>query len=214
MADLHLKVPFTLLIASPSKSGKSTLISKLLSQSATYFSQPTSNIYYFYNVWSPTFDTLKEDNVVTAFIQGVCTKEWIEEKLMAAPNITSVLDDQALHLTKDVAEFFSVGSHQFGVNFIFLAQNLFTKNPYSRDASLNATYIILGKNPKDQSSVRFLAQQMLPGRSKELVEAYTLATKEPYSHLLLDFNQDTPDHLRLRSNILSEREPMSVYIKR
>lgn len=214
MADLRLQVPFTLLIASPSKSGKSTLIAKLLKASPTYFSKPPSAIYYFYNIWSPTFDALKKENIVTEFIKGICTKEWIEETCMHQPNVTIVLDDQASNVSKDVAEVFSVVSHQYGVNFILLAQNLFTKNRHFRDASLNATYIVLGKNPRDQSSVRFLAQQMFPGRSHELVDAYRIATKQPFSHLLLDFNQSTPEHLRLRSNILSENEPMCGYIKR
>lgn len=214
MTDLRLKCPFTLLIASPSKSGKSTLIAKILRQSPTYFTQPPSAVYYFYNVWNPAFADLEKTQVVTQFIKGICSKDWLEEKCMGTPNITVVLDDQAANLSKEVAEVFTVGSHHYEVNFILLAQNLFTKNKYFREASLNTTYIILGKNPRDQSSIRFLAQQMLPGRSKELVDAYQLATKEAYSHLLLDFNQETPEHLRLRSNVLSEKQPMSVYIKR
>ena len=216
MADLRLQCPFTMVVASPSKSGKSTLVKDLILKSDSYFSHPPEQIYYFYNVWSSTFDELKEAKRVTKFIKGVCTAEWLEEMCEpgANSNITIVLDDQAMNITKDVAEVFSVGSHQYGVNFILLAQNLFTKNKYFRDASLNATYIVLGKNPRDQSSVRHLAQQMFPVKSKELVDAYHLATREPYSHLLLDFNQDVPEDLRMRSNILSKDRPMSIYIKK
>jgi len=203
-----------MLVASPSKSGKSTLVSKLLTQSSTYFTTPPQAIYYFYNVWSPTFNKLREEKVVTQFIKGVCSGEWLEETCSNAEDVTIVLDDQALNMTKEVAEVFSVGSHQYNVNFILLAQNLFTKNKYFRDASLNATYIIVGKNPRDQSSIRFLARQMLPERSRELIDAYKIATKNPYSHILLDFNQSTPEILRIRSNILAEKLPMSVYIKK
>lgn len=207
-----------MVVASPSKSGKSTLVNDLLMEAHHYFTTPSRRVYYFYNVWSPTFDGLKKAGKVTEFVKGICTAEWLEEKCAAgseANDTTIVLDDQALNITKDVAEIFSVGSHQYGINFILLAQNLFTKNKHFRDASLNATYIVLGKNPRDKSSVRHLAQQMFPGRSRELIDAYDLATKEPFTHLLLDFNQDVPEHLRMRSNILSKGElPMSVYIKR
>ena len=214
MTDLRLQTPFTMLVASPSKSGKSTLVSDLLLQSENYFSTPPSSIYYFYNIWSPTYNELKKQNSKITFIKGLCTKEWLEDTCSNTKNVTIVMDDQAMNITKEIAEVFSVGSHQNHCNFILLAQNLFTKNKYFRDASLNATYIVLGKNPRDKSSVRFLAQQMMPGRMKELVDAYDIATKAPFSHLLLDFNQNTPDYLRMRSNILRNKQPMSVFVKR
>ena len=214
MTDLRLQTPFTCIVASPSKSGKSTFVSKLLTESSTYFSQPPSAIYYFYHTWSPTYDKLKESKIVTQFIKGMCTRDWLDENCTNSKNITIVLDDQALNITKEVAELFSVQSHQYSVNCILLAQNLFTKNRFFRDASLNATYIILGKNPRDESSIRFLAQQMLPGKSKLLVDAYGLASRAPYSFLLLDFKQTTPEIFRLRSNIFFENKPMSIYLKK
>lgn len=214
MTDLRLQTPFTAIIASPSKSGKSTFISKLLMNSETYFTKKPSAIYYFYNTWSPTFKELKEREIVTDFIKGMCTREWLDEVCANSSDVTIVLDDQALNITKEVAELFSVQSHQYHVNCILLAQNLFTKNRFFRDASLNATYIILGKNPRDQSSIRFLAQQMLPGQSKQLVDAYAMATRSPYSFLLLDFCQKTPEIFRMRANIFSNDKPMTVYIKK
>ena len=214
MVDLRLKTPFTMLIASPSKSGKTTLVGGLLSSADEYFDKPPKHIYYFYNTWSPTYNEIRTKNDKVKFIKGLCDKDWIETHCGEGEDVTIVLDDQALNLTKDIAEIFSVTSHQFNINCIMLAQNLFTKNKFFRDASLNATYIILGKNPRDQSSVRHPAQQMFPGRSSELVDAYKLATSEPYTHLLLDFNQSTPEHLRLRSNVLASGKPMSVYLKK
>ena len=215
MYDLRLQTPFTMIIASPSKSGKSTLVSKLLLRADEYFSTKSNAFYYFYNVWSPTFNDLKKEKPEIIFIKGMCDKEWLEDKCGNKSNITVILDDQAMNINKEIAEVFSVGSHQHHCNFVLLAQNLFTKNKFFRDASLNATYIILGKNPRDKSSVRFLAQQMLPGKMKELVDAYDIATKKTFTHLLLNFNQSTPDHLRMRSNIMQDNDiPMSVYIKR
>lgn len=212
-ADLRLHTPFTMLVASPSKSGKSTFVGKLLLQK-DYFTTPLQKVFYFYNIWSPTYEELKKRNPNVVFKKGVCTGEWLELECAKSKGITVVLDDQAMNITKEVAEVFSVGSHQHDINFILLAQNLFTKNKFFRDASLNATYIVLGKNPRDKSSVRFLAQQMVPGKTRELIDAYEIATQEPYSHLLLDFNQSTPEYLRMRSNIFSEKRPMSVYVKR
>lgn len=213
MTDLTLKTPFTCIVASPSKSGKSTFVSKLLRNAKIYFSTPPSAVYYFYNSWSDTFDELRKSGAVTEFIKGLCTREWLDEHCTNTRNVTVVLDDQALNITKEVAELFSVQSHQYGVNCLLLAQNLFTKNKFFRDASLNATYIIVGKNPRDESSIRFLAQQMFPKKSKLLVDSYELATKRPYTFLLLDFSQTTPEIFRLRSNLFKDfNQPMSIYV--
>ena len=215
MTDLRLQTPFTCIIASPSKSGKSTFVTKLLKNAKHMFSEPPSAIYYFYNTWSPSFRELKQSGIVKEFIKGMCSREWLDEVCASTQNVTIVLDDQALSMTKEIAELFSVQSHQYSVNCILIAQNLFTKNKFFRDASLNASYIILGKNPRDESSVRFLAQQMLPHKSKMLVDAYFMATRKPYSFLLLDFCQKTPDLFRWRANIFSDDDiPMSIYIKK
>lgn len=214
MSDLRLKTPFSMIVASPSKSGKSTLVCKLLGRSKSYFDVPPSRVVYFYNMWSPTFNEWEDKIEDLEFAKGMCSREWIEENCSTEQNVTIVLDDQAMNITKDISEIFAVASHQYRINFIFLAQNLFTKNRFFRDASINATYIVIGKNPRDQSSIRYLAQQMLPSRSREILDAYTIATAQPYSHLLLDFGQSIPEYLRLRSNILGEGRPMSVYIKK
>lgn len=214
MTDLRLKTPFSMIVASPSKSGKSTLVCKLLQRANSYFDAPPSRIVYFYNMWSPTFDEWQDKIRNMEFVKGMCTRDWIEETCASQPNVTIVLDDQAMDITKDISKIFAVASHQYHINFIFLAQNLFTKNKFFRDASINATYIIVGKNPRDQSTIRHLAQQMLPTRSREILDAYMMATTKPFSHLLLDFGQNTPEHLRLRSNILAEDGPMRVYIKK
>lgn len=215
MADLRLKTPFSMIISSPSNSGKSTWIGKLLSQANIYFDKPPSRVVYFYNIWSKTFDQWLEDGTISEFVKGMCTREWLEENCFKEDNMTVVLDDQAAKITADIAEVFSVFSHNFNVNFIMLAQNIFTKNKYFRDASLNSSYIVLGKNPRDQTSIRYLSQQMMPKRSKELVDAYFLATQKPFSFLLLNFTQTCPEHCRIIGNYLQENDmPMSAYIKR
>ena len=211
--DFRLQTPFSMIVASPSNSGKSTWVGKLIEHSPLLFTEQSKRFIYFYSVWSPTFDTWKEKKLISQFVQGMCTKEWIEENCSDG-NCTIVLDDQAMSISEDISKVFAVLSHNYNINFIMLAQNIFTKNKNFRDASLNSKYIVLGKNPRDQSSIRFLAQQMMPTRSKDVVEAYFLATKNPYSFFLLDFSQTCPENLRMRGNIFAENYPMTVYIKK
>ena len=202
-----------MLVASPSKYGKSTYVSKMIRRHEELFDKPASQFYYFYNVWSSTFDDLRASLENITFIKGLCDMAWLEQNVKVDSGVTIVVDDQAMNITKDVAEVFSVGSHQYGVNFILMAQNLFTKGTYFRDASLNCTYLLCGKKPRDQLSIRNLAHQMFPGRAQDLVEAYRRATLKPYSCLLIDCTQSIPESMRLRSNILREDGPMVTYLR-
>ena len=47
-----------------------------------------------------------------------------------------------------------------------------------------------------------LAEQMYPGQTKFMVEAYANATSQPLSYLIIDLKPNCPDELRLRTNIL------------
>ena len=42
---------------------------------------------------------------------------------------------------------------------------------------------------------------MFPGQTHYVTEAYKSATEKPHGYLLFDLTQDTPDNLRLRTNI-------------
>ena len=71
------------------------------------------------------------------------------------------------------------------------------------------------KNPRDMSSIRYFSRQIDPTNSKNIIDIYTKATKKPFSYLLFDLTQETPDELRLRSNIFFENnEPRKTYVQR
>ena len=77
--------------------------------------------------------------------------------------------------------------------------------------SLNAHYITLFKNPRDVTQVATLARRMYVGRSKFLVEAFNDATSKPFGYLLIDLKPDTPDNIRVGTNIfLDERNYVYV----
>ena len=57
------------------------------------------------------------------------------------------------------------------------------------------------KNPRDKSSTRILGSQMFTGQTKWFMEAYSYATRESYSYLLIDSKPTQADNLRLRANI-------------
>ncbi|KAK6184400.1 hypothetical protein SNE40_006881 [Patella caerulea] len=114
--------------------------------------------------------------------------------------------------TEILQKWFTKKSHYHDTSVIYIVQNLFDKQ--QRTISLNAHYLVLFKNPRDASQIGALARQMYPSRSKYMQEAYEDATSTPRSYLLVDLKPDTPEALRLRSNILPQEEPPIVYVQK
>ena len=57
-----------------------------------------------------------------------------------------------------------------------------------------------------------LAGQMYPGRVKFAQDAFKDATSVPYSYLLIDLKQDTPEDMRLRTCIIPDDGVQYVYL--
>ena len=67
-------------------------------------------------------------------------------------------------------------------------------------------------HPRDLRQISTLGAKMIPGKGKFIVEAFQRATKNPWSYLFLDYNQDCPDVVRMRSNILPcDKEPEDIF---
>ena len=66
------------------------------------------------------------------------------------------------------------------------------------------------KNSRDASSITNLAKQTHPYRTRFLTNSYLDATKQPYSYLLIDMVPETPEEIRIRSNIFED--PIKVYM--
>jgi GTPase SAR1 family protein len=209
--DLRLRCPFTMLISGPSSSGKTTFTRRLLERRGDKFDKSSPKVYWFYKVYQDIYEKMKQENVVDEFIEGIPSMSWIDENI-AEKNCTIVIDDMALEVTEDTAKIFSVGSHHFHLNVILLCQNLFTKNKAFREISLNSTYHIIFKNPRDKSSIVNFAKQFSPGRTKDLARIFQDATEKPHSYLFIDYHQSTKDENRILANILFEgANPIVVY---
>jgi hypothetical protein len=138
----------------------------------------------------------------------------VEEGLEAIDTIDGseptllVLDDLMQEATEDrtISNLFTKGSHHKNMSVIMLVQNLFHQGKFMWTISLNTHYMVLFKNPRDAGQIRHLAAQLFPGDTKFLGCAYKQATSRSHGYLLLDFTQDTPDHLRVMSDILPGEE--------
>jgi Poxvirus A32 protein len=216
MFDLRFRNPSTFILAGPSQSGKTTFALNLLRCIDEVFRQPEckNNIIYFYNHWQHGFESIKTEHIVKEWMNKMPSTEDVLEKTLMNKDIGGsiiLIDDFQQQLSRDSIELFTRVSHHTNSVILLLMQNIFCKNPVFREMSLNSTYNILFKNPREAAQISHYARQFAPGNTEYIVEAFKDATKQPYSYLLFDNHQLTPDILRVRSNVLPHEFPMRIY---
>jgi hypothetical protein len=170
-------------------------------------SPPPDQIIFCYGEYQPIFREYPE----VQFVDGLPD--------MSAPQFNGqkhtllIIDDLMSEAGSNdtVCNIFTKFSHHRNISVIFLTQNLFYKNKYSRTMSLNAQYIVIFKNPRDTLQITTLARQMHPGNGKFLVEAFRDATQRSYGYLLIDLKPETDEKIRIRTNIFPD-EIQHVYI--
>lgn len=219
MFDMRFRVPSSWILAGPSQSGKTRHTSEILRNIDSLFADPRikQNVVYFYNQWQSAYDVLNEANVVTHWISEEPTLDLIRslvQQYKHSGGSVVVIDDRSQSMTAELIEVFTVLSHHLNFVVLLLTQNIFNRNPVFREMSLNATYVVLFKNPRDASQITFFARQFMPSRSRYIIDAFREATDAPYGYLLFDTAQETPNMLRVRSNVLPHELPMVVYVRK
>ncbi|GFR23066.1 uncharacterized protein TNCT_86681 [Trichonephila clavata] len=192
---LQLKFPSTMIINGPSQSGKTYLVRKLISEQV--FAVPIKKVVWCYKMFQPWFH--EEKNI--KFIAGLPTEDEKFDLL--------IIDDLMNSLTNDVAQIFTVGSHHKNFSVILITQNLFPRIRVARNINLNAHYIILFRNNRDQSQIACFGRQVFPNRSKFFMDAYKKATAEKYQFLLVDCFPTTDEELRLRQSLFPDERGLN-----
>ena len=163
---------------------------------------PEKIIYYF-TEYQSIFD--RYPHVI--FRQGVPKSAEIEDMR----NALVILDDMMSEVDHKILNIFTRGSHHREISIIFMVQNFFNKNKHMRTISLNAQYIVLFKNPRDNSQFAHLARQIYPHSYLYAVEAYKNSTQDAFGYLLIDLRNEQDEELRLRTHIFPG-ERQIVYV--
>lgn len=217
--DLRFKTPSSFLLGGVSQSGKTTFTLNVLKNIDTLFANPKckQNVIFFYNQWQNVYDMFRSTNIVHQWINRLPTTDDIKEKTMLykdSGGSVLIIDDFAEKLDSAIVHLFSVLCHHTNSVVFVLTQNIFSKNRAFRDISLNSSYVVLFKNPRDSSQIVNFAKQFAPGNTKGLVKAFKQATRFPYSYMLFDFIQTTPSEFRIRSRILPQEAPMVLWMEK
>ena len=128
-------------------------------------------------------------------------------------SILFILDDCFLEAVEDknVVNAFTKGRHE-SISTIFITQNLFFSGKHSRNIALNCSHYILMKN-RDLGQIEAIGRQLYgKGKGSDFLKIYKKALSvNIYGYLLVDFAANTPEQLRLRTNITQETPYQIVY---
>ena len=128
-------------------------------------------------------------------------------------NSNIVVDDLLNEMSSnaDIRKMFTKGRSHLNCTVILLWQNVFPKEPEKRNLSINAQHIVIFKNPRDKSQIRFFAQQVAPGKVISFLEVFNDCMKRSYRHLHCNFSQNTPEEIRYKTSLFPHEYPIIVY---
>ena len=177
--DIKFEHPSNWVIGAPSQSGKSYLVYQILKHSDKLIRPAFKEIIYCYSEWQPLYERMMAEIRHITFVKGL-------PDLHSVKNAIVILDDLMNQVIEDrnVLNLFTVVSHHRKVSIIFLTQNVFEKGKYARSISLNAHYLIVFKNRRDEAQIMHLSRQLYPRDGKFFYEVFNSATETKYGYLI------------------------------
>lgn len=191
MDALKLVGSFSMLVSGPSGSGKTHYIKKLIeNQMIKPFPK---KIVWCYGIYQKLY----------AEIPNVTFYDGIPSNLNQYSDALIIIDDLMSELGNDplLTKLFTKFSHHRNLSIIFVVQNIFHKGKEIREISLNAHYLVLFRNRRDQSQITHLGRQLYPSKLKFFQESFADATSKPYGYLLIDLKPETDESLRVRTGM-------------
>ena len=212
---LKLRCPFSMILAGPSRAGKTTFVYKLLAHASKLMSKQPEKVVMYYNQEQPLLHRMKKEGLVHMLVAKLPSVDDVKKHVKQHQNGLIIIDDFMKDANDHVAYMFTALSHHHNVSVVFITQNLFSQHGPYRDMSLSATYLVCFKNPRDASQMWNFARQFSPDKPSYVVQGYRAITKQrPYSYVLFDFHPCTSEYLRMRTLIFPDEWPSVVVMPR
>lgn len=204
--------PTSIQIVGATQAGKTRFVQRILRNVNGMFDNPPKRIVYAYSQWQPAYDEMEKEIEMLTMHLGLPSKDEIEEwKATEGPTLLCI--DDLCHevvTNSEMVDLFTMSCHHGNISVIFITQNMFQPGKWARTINLNCHVIILFRNRRDQSQVRSLARQIMPGKSRYFMSAYAFATDRPYGYLLVDLSAASVEAYQLRTGIFPG-EDTTVY---
>lgn len=194
---MHFIHPMRMILAGPSKGGKTTWVVNLINNRHRFFiGKPILRI-----LWC-----CRNKNFVPVSLLKIANlkiHEGIPDINKVLPETLIVIDDLMLQaFTKEVCELFTMNSHHRSISVILILQNVYFNSKFAREISLNNQYLIYFKNPRDKTQFSILARQMCDNW-RSLAKVYKEITRKPFGHIIIDLSQQANDCFRFKTNIFN-----------
>ncbi|MGL4696030.1 hypothetical protein [Enterococcus larvae] len=155
--DFRLRHPFGAILSGPSCSGKTYFVKTLMYNSHKMCSVKFDRYVFIYGCWQLIYDELMHMFDIK-FIDGL--PETLNDDSLFPDNKKTllVIDDLMDHASSnhEFARLFMQYIHHKSISVLFLIQNLYFQGKGTRTISLNASYLIIFKNPRDKHQISFL----------------------------------------------------------
>jgi len=192
--DLHkLKLPFRMCIVAPSGSGKTNFLINLL----RLFSCGNKGTFSTINII-----TRNKDEPLYRWLTSVCDQIVISEGLSNTPKLDNfdksknhlvVWDDLVLSKDLSMVENYYIRARKLNCSVIFISQSYFKIPKIIRN---NCSYMILLKLSGNREVNLILSEFGLGITKEDLIDLYEYATKEKFSPLIIDMEEDVTNRFR------------------
>ena len=202
---IKFHAPALITLSGASGSGKTVFTDRLIRNADALFDRPVAAVMYCYTAYQDKFAAMERDIPGIVFYRGVpaveSVREWAGDDGAHRLLVLDDLQTTALE-SKDVADIATVHSHHSNVSCVTVYQNLFGSGKYARTIALQAHYIVVMKNLRDQTQLSHLSRQIYPGKPQllpELMKAVAKSAKYPY--IVIDLSPHSDTDYRLRTDI-------------
>jgi hypothetical protein len=212
--------PFSMSVCGPTTCGKTYWVYMFLNSMKEIISMNGSDVkfqgkvMYCFSVEQQLYNIIRKEVDDVVFFKGIPELENIYKFFEDNPGII-ILDDLMYEIMRNVEmlKLFTQGMHHYNISVIFMSQNVFQQGMHARTIALNVKYLVLFYNPRDKKQIKYLGDQIYPGKGNILLEAYLDAvSKKKWGYLLLDLSTECLESIRMRTDILPyESDNIIIY---
>lgn len=180
--DLRLIHPFSLLMEGPSRSGKSSLVNKIIQEKDSCIDKTIKKIIFVYAFEDENTNALKEREDTVLLTNLTEVDEHLENDSLIVIDDRS-LESSSTNATQITNYVLRLCSHA-NISLILILHRLFLGDKI-RTISLNCSYLVYFRSPRSAGEIAHLARDIFGSKYKWVVEAYKIATRLPYSYIFI-----------------------------